>query len=303
MKVPRAEGEEVRRELTQQKLLNYKARIKSDDGFVYIPLKRRIKGSEIGSFKVMERRDMKDLMRFIPSYDVVGDIAIIKDGDGKIGDAILAVHKNIKVVARQTSTTKGSFRTKDYKIVAGEYRTETVHREYGCKYALDIQKVYFNPRLSTERARVASLIKNNETVIDMFAGVGSFTVQIAKKAQKVIAIDINPDAIRYLWRNIALNALKNVEVLHGDVRIFASRLRNCADRIIMNLPLSANEFLGDAFAMIKRGGVIHYYTIHDEEAITEVAEDKGSRIHVLNKRKVKTYAPHKYTMVIDAAVA
>lgn len=304
VKVRKELGERVRKELVGLECLDNRLKPRSDEDFVYLPVKEGDIPYETMEIAFEERKSVE----LTSSYDVVGDIAIIKEDLG--GDAILSAQKNIKVVVKQASAVEGLFRRRKFHIVAGERRTETVHREYGCFYALDIEKVYFNPRLSTERGRVAGLVKKDETVVDMFAGAGFFSIQVAKRAKNVIAIDINPYAIEYLKRNIRLNRIGNIDVLEGDVRSFTKILKNRANRIIMNLPHNAHEFLGDAIAIIKDGGTIHYYDICDEPdpfgdaiaSIKDVTDDRGVEVRVLNERNVKTYAPHRHNVVIDAMI-
>jgi tRNA (guanine37-N1)-methyltransferase len=208
-----------------------------------------------------------------------------------------------------------------------------VHREHDCRFKLDLEKVYFNPRLGGERARVAVQVARSgkpEEIIDMFAGVGPFAIQIAKRAppSHVTAIDLNPEAIRYLTENIRLNRVQNVTPVEGDIRAVYHRFPETADRLIMNLPKSAHLFLREALSMLKPdGGIIHFYDL--ESAYPEEGEEKRDSVeNVLEKakerllttlqelscevqissvelreaRKVKAYAPYAYIVGIDTIV-
>ena len=167
-----------------------------------------------------ERQEKKpvpeDLLGFSPAYEVIGDIALLEDPDldtrkaSKIADALLRSHSNIKTVLKPLTPVIGEFRVRKFEIVAGEPTTETIHREYGCRYKVDLARAYFTPRLSTERSRILSRVKEGDTVVDMFAGVGPYSILIAKskKPLKVVAIDKNPDAVHYLRENIILNLQK-----------------------------------------------------------------------------------------------
>ncbi|MDY6965563.1 MAG: class I SAM-dependent methyltransferase family protein [Halobacteriota archaeon] len=327
IKVPRRSGESARRASIDADLLNIDLRVISDGEFIYLPLKRRPEKdemeqigqaaslSEISERKFEEvegRRTLQQILGFKPSFEMIGDIAILNPDVcpdfRSSAEAILSAHKNIKVVVRPITPVQGTFRVKNFEIISGEDRTETVHREYGCSYALDLQKVYFSPRLSTERSRVADQVKVGESVVDMFAGVGSFTIQVAKKAGKVIAIDINPEAINLLRKNLELNHIINVDVMQGDVRDFSQDLKGLADRIIMNLPHTAHEFLPDAVLMLKDTGILHYYDIRHEDdlfddALKAIKDAAGSfRVSIYNKRKIRSYAPHKYNIAIDVKI-
>ena len=171
----------------------------------------------------------------------------------KIADALLRTQPNIKTVLKPLTPVIGEFRVREFEVVAGEPRTETIHREYGCRYKVDLARAYFTPRLSTERSRILSWIKEGDTVVDMFAGVGPYSILLAKskKPSKVIAIDKNPDAVHYLKENITLNSAKNIEAIEGDAREEAKKFAGTADHVIMNLPHNAHEFLDSAVLLTK----------------------------------------------------
>ncbi|MGB2841025.1 MAG: class I SAM-dependent methyltransferase family protein [Halobacteriota archaeon] len=349
VKAEKRRGEEIRRALKELELLRTDARIISNDDFIYLPLIRALKEAEkreIGAaelltreFEVLERRrSIEDIIGLKPSYEIIGDLAVLTDviteeNEQLIAHAILSLHKNIKVVAKRISPVEGVFRKRKMKIIAGENRTETLHKENGCKYKLDLGKVYFNPRLASERNRVAAQVRGNkEEIIDMFAGVGSFSIQVAKRARQshVTAIDVNPDAILYLRENIRLNGVKNVEAIEGDVREIYVKFRNKADRIIMNLPKSAYSFIREALSMLNpQGGIIHFYDVESsysdvssdekrkslETAINKAKERLAAKVkeaceqekfyfqlEIQEARKVKPYAPYAYIIGIDAKV-
>jgi tRNA (guanine37-N1)-methyltransferase len=196
-------------------------------------------------------------------------------------------------------------------FIAGENKQETIYRENGCRYLLDVLNVYFTPRLSTERMRIAGQITNGEKIVDMFAGIGPFSILIAKRfpLAHVIAIDKNPVAIKYLRENAKLNKLKNIEIKEGDAREEVMRISD-ADHIIMNLPHSAMEFIDAALGIIKSGGVIHFYAISHEDdlfngifkVIDEHARCAGLRVISLDQRIVRPYAPYQYNVCIDLRV-
>jgi len=209
----------------------------------------------------------EDLRKRLPrAFDIVGDICIIKLPDDLIslrrdvGAAILKAYKHVKVVCMDKGV-RGEQRVRDVEVIAGENRTETEHRENGCRYRLDVAQVYFSPRLSSERARIVSLVKENEKVWDMFCGAGPFSIPVAKAAREVYASDINGAAVRYLKENMRLNRVSNINTFNGDAR-FAFKDQKF-DRIIMNLPHSAMDFLDCAFERCDYC-TIHLYAICDE---------------------------------------
>jgi tRNA (guanine37-N1)-methyltransferase len=330
IKIPKKKGEPVRRILLELEALDKSLKISSDETYLYLPLTRELPQNELEilpeeakvidyDFELQQRKHVpEDLLGFNPSYEVIGDIALLEDPDldkekaSKIADALLQTQPNIKTVLKPLTPVIGEFRTREFELIAGEPKTETVHREYGCRYKVDLARAYFTPRLSTERARILSWIKEGETVVDMFAGVGPYSILLAKskKPSKVIAIDKNPDAVHYLKENIILNSVKNIEAIEGDAREEAKKFAGTADHVIMNLPHNAYKFIDSAVLLTKPGGIIHYYGITPEDdlfessikLIEEAAERAGRHIEVLEKRIVRSYAPYQYNICIEVRI-
>jgi tRNA (guanine37-N1)-methyltransferase len=273
--------------------------------------------------QILEKKLPPHLRAILPhALDVIGDIAIIeippelKTYERLIGEAILAAHKNVHTVLAKVGAVSGTYRLREFEIIAGEKKTTTVHKEYGCQYRVDVAKAYFSPRLSHEHKRVASLVQKGETVVDLFAGVGPFSVLIAKNNAdiKVYSVDINPEAIGYLKKNIRLNQVESrVIPLLGDARqVIEDRLSGVADRVIMNLPEKANEFIDVACRAVKpSGGVIHYYafsrlpdTLEDaQQRFSEAVEKTGRTLDVfLTAKTIRETAPYEWQIVLDAKI-
>jgi len=256
------------------------------------------------------------------SLSTVGDIAIVEipdelsGFDEQIGNAVLAVNPNVKTVLKKASSIQGIYRTREFRVVAGENRTTTIHREYGCNFHVDLSKVYFNPRLGYERSRISRLVSEGEMILDMFAGVGPFSIHIARRVKnvKVIAVDINPAAIEYLRRNIEANRVQDrVLPVLGDVeRMVQEKLEGKVDRVIMNLPGSSEKYISIACrALGVQGGIVHYYRFSGgDRAIEEVEEnfvkgvkEAGRRVEeVVIARKVVATAPREWQIGLDARV-
>jgi len=195
----------------------------------------------------------EELSKVSNSFDVVGDIAIIKlrptsqVNAQTTAKAIMSNHRSVKTVLLQASPVSGNLRLRRLTHLAGENKTSTVHREFGCLFSVDVVKCYFSPRLSHERMRIARIIEPNETVVNMFAGVGCFSIIIAKHASpaKLFSIDVNPASIQFMQENIRLNRVYGkVTPLLGDSKeIVNSRLQRVADRVLMPLPEKALEYL------------------------------------------------------------
>jgi len=255
------------------------------------------------------------------SFDIVGDIAILRipkalESRGEmIADAVMQVNKHVKTVLCQVSPVSGEYRLRELRWLRGEKRTETVHKEHGCLFKVDLAKCYFSPRLLYERMRIAKQVKPGEVIVNMFSGVGCFSIIIAKhsKAGKVYSIDINPDAVKYMQMNIALNKVEDiVEAIEGNSRdVILNRLKGIADRVLMPLPEKAYEYLSYALMALKQGGgIIHYYDFEHasrgENPLAKITEkvswklsDMKVDFNVAFARIVRSVGPRWYRVVLD----
>ncbi|RLI41597.1 class I SAM-dependent methyltransferase family protein [Candidatus Bathyarchaeota archaeon] len=266
----------------------------------------------------------EELALLYKSYDIIGDIAIIripkslKPRSEIIADAIMQTHKRVKTVLRQVSPISGDLRLRKLEWVKGERKTETFHKEFGCVFKVDLERCYFSPRLSYERMRIAKLVKPNEVIVNMFAGVGCYSIVIAKhsEAKKIFSIDINPIAVRYMRENIEINKVgARVFPLEGDAKkVVEEKLQNVADRVLMPLPEKAYEYLDSAVLALKpSGGWISYYDFEharkDENPVEKIKRKTSKKLESLNVifempfgRVVRTTGPNWYQVVIDIEV-
>ncbi len=323
LKVSRENGEKIRRFLVETSEFDRSRKIFSDETHVYLPVldmdgKSIAKLRKIAQFELVqinfqqEKRVLcpEDLLGFRPSFEVVGDIAMVEDNDAeRVAFALMSTSKSIKTVISPISGVEGEFRTRRFRHVAGEAGTVTVHKEHGLRYRVDLQGAYFTPRLGTDRLRIAGLVRPGDEVLDMFAGVGPFALLLAKRGAAVVAMDKNPVAVKYLRENALLNKIKHIEILEGDGAELALRYENRADHVIMNLPHSASAFLIPAMRAAKPGGIVHYYCIapeddlyRDEALIRKAAEEISAEVEVLYRNIVRSYAPHRSNVVIDFRV-
>lgn len=309
-------GEQTRRELIERGVVDKNLKIRTENDDLLIPVLKHIEGYEIGigDFEeIIIERSPAEILGFSPAYEHIGDIAIIDRQQAQAHRVaqVLLKQNRIKTVLQAETSVTGEYRTRSVSILAGEKRTRTLYRENKCRYLIDLSRVYFTPRLSTERARIADKINDGEIVVDMFAGVGPFSILIAKRYPRahVIAIDKNPDAIRYLKENVKLNKVENIKIIDRDARDAVKEISG-ADHVIMNLPHSAIEFLDAAFGVLKNGGIIHFYAIAHEndlfdgilKRIEAVAGLSGLQIVPLDKRIVRPYAPYQFNICIDFQV-
>ena len=225
------------------------------------------------------------------------------------------IHREVKSVWRQANPVSGEYRLRSLQFVLGEKTTETVYREHGCAYKTDLRKTYFSPRLSYERLRIARQVKRGETILNMFAGVGCYSISIAKHSepQKVISVDVNPYAFHYLKENILLNRTeKTVVAIQGDAKkVTENMLRQVADRILMPLPEKAYDYLDVALLALKpSGGWIHYYDFEyakkREDTVKKVEKKASEKLRTLCSsfdvtfgRTVRPIGPHWFQVVLD----
>ena len=263
---------------------------------------------------ILSEKEIEDLFC---AFDQVGDIIILKIPDSlvpkkkTIGKVLLEKVKTAKSVFYQSSPVSGNFRTRKLELLAGEDKTETEYKEHGCRFKVDVEKAFFSPRLSTERDRIANLIKDGETVINMFGGVGMFSIIAAKKKKCVVYnIDINPSATKLCEQNIKLNKLVGkVESLTGDAaKIIEGQLSGKGDRVLMLLPEKSDEFLDAAIKAAKKNGIIHYYChIHSDKKneVGRIAKEHfldvmKIKTEVLGSKIVRPVGPRFYQAVVDA---
>ncbi|MGQ0796870.1 MAG: class I SAM-dependent methyltransferase [Methanobacteriota archaeon] len=327
--VPREEGEEVRGALRARGDLLDHLRIGRDGDSLLLPTSRRV---DIG-FPVREAdfaegfspvRSYRELVRIpdglrplLPrAFDVIGDIAVLKIPQEleahrtEIGRAILSWNPRLRVVAHDRGVF-GDRRVRQIEVVAGEGRTTTVHVEFGLRYHVDVARAYFSPRLGTERKRVAGLIPSGETVLDPFAGVGPYAILIARRtrAARVIASDANPDAVALLRANVAANRADRVEVREGDARM-VMRSAGPVDRVILDLPHSAMDFVPDALRALRPHGTLHAYGIVQKaeredraDELRHLSEREARRVESMHLHDVRAYSPSQHHVAFDVTVA
>jgi len=315
--VPRPKGEAVRKKLLELGALDRQLEIRADAHSLILPLlrpvelgyeMRRVEFKELPGpppdFRTIAKVPEKLRGQIPGSFDVLGHLAILKlppalERYGKaVGQAILKTHASLRTVCVDRGV-RGPRRLRELTVLAGESDTKTVYREHGLLYELDVSKVFFSPRLATERLRVASQVQPGEVVLDMFCGAGPFAMLIAKRArpERVYALDANPDAIEALQHNLQLNHLTSVEPRVGDARELVPTLPK-VDRAIMNLPHAAFDYFPLGLRALKAAGHLHYYEVLErtgvevrEAALHSVAEGQGAELQVLVRHPVKSYSP------------
>jgi len=338
--VAREAGETARTALAAAGALDDDHEIAVEDDRIYIPVTDADAAAdavgaldydtEITTYDLPVRQDIQtpaDILGFDPSVERIGDIVIIDEDDPDrataIAEAVIDADLPARSVLNRASKIKGKLRVRDWEVVAVDNSataedpnaaadsklspTETVHREYGHAFCLDLAAVYFSPRLATERHRVVEQIKPDEQVFDMFAGVGPFAIPAASRGASVVAVDLNETAVEYCRENTRRNGVADaVTTVAGDVRGVADDYGGWADRLLMNLPHSADAFVATAVELAGEECLLHYYDIQHEddpfgpgiEAIKAAAEPAYS-VSVETEHVVRSYAPHELNVCLD----
>jgi len=336
-KVKKVDAEKIKQLLLEKKYLHKNYGIIKEKEHILFPItdsgaeelsgEKKVEGVDVveaEGIKKEERYNFLDLLKkVIPekelceltkSFDIVGDIAIIQVPKGKerferiIADAILKTNKNVKVVLKRADVHQGEFRTQKMEWLAGEKRKETIHKENGVKIMLNVEKVYYSPRLSTERMRIAKQVKPGEDVLVMFSGCAPFCCVIAKnsKAKSVFGIEKNKVGHDYGIKNIIINKLKNIYLINGDVKEVAPRIEKRFDRIVMPLPKSAGDFLEYAFMLSKKIAIIHFYDFQregefqkSEEKILAKCRELGRKCEIIRTVSCGAYSPRVFRICVD----
>lgn len=330
VKVMARDGEATRRTLARLGLLDHGRKIGRIEDFLLIPVtKKSIKGFTVVKAK-LEKREKKtlenissalkgtltkeELGRVSKSFDVIGSVAVLEIGlsaekEKLAAEAMLKAFPAIKSVCKKAGAIEDEYRVRPIKVLAGN-GTETIYTEHGCRMKLDVARVYFSPRLSTERLRVAKQVRPGEKVLVMFAGVGPYALLIARQqpSARVWAVEKNPAGVKYLKENIGLNKLEGrVEAFLGDVREVVPKLGMKFDRIAMPLPKGAGDFLDVAFEAAKDGGIVHFYGFGSAgsdavKTIEEAAKRAGIKLKILASKTCGEIGPKTYRLVVDAQI-
>lgn len=268
--------------------------------------------------KKLETKLTEKELNLLPrSYQIVGRILLLKlkpellKHRKLIGAAILELLPYLQTVCLQKRIFSIE-RKPNIEAIAGKKSFLSIHKENGCLFEIDVSKSMFSKGNKEEKMRLAKSVAQNETIVDMFAGIGYWTIPMAKlsKAKNIFAIDINPEAVKFLERNAFLNNMsEKIEILNGNCADFAGLLENTADRIIMGYLFETEKFLPAALKMAKNSCIIHFHRNVEMEKIeqlkkriSETAEKSGCEIQVISVRKVKSYAPKIWHVVMDLKV-
>jgi len=334
IKVVLGDAQKVKEKLANKGLIDNDRMIVKQDKSIIFPIiseakaKKIIKNAKIvianfkkkkerKSFKeaVKKKLTKKELEKLKTSFDVVGTIAILevsKELEKKeklLAETLMEINPGIRTVLKKIGSHGGVFRTQKMNFLAGEDTRETVQRENGVSIKINVETVYFSARLSTERKRIAEVVRPGEKVLVMFSGAAPYVCVIAKKSKvkEVVGIEINPEGHKYGLENLKLNKITNARLYCGDVKKIVPKLNVIFDRILMPLPKSAEEFLDVALSFSKKGTVIHFYDFLLEEDIPKKSVEKmgkackkaGMDFRVLHWNKCGQNNRRSYRICVD----
>ncbi len=272
--------------------------------------------------RIAERILSEDEAKYVVKrFDIIGDIAVIKvphqieHKKHLIAQELLKEIPYVKVVLRKKSNITGDYRLMELEWLAGEKRFRTIHREHGCIFHVDLSKVFFTPRLSSERIRIARMVRSGEVIVNMFAGVGTFSIVIARHARpaKIYSIDLNPNAYELMKANIKANRVEDIVVpILGDAaQVIEGSLTDAANRVLMPLPELTLKYLKYAVKALKNGcGYIHPYEFircmkgeNPVEKVSKIYSNEldrlGVKYEIFSGRVVGEVAPRKFRVVLD----
>ena len=324
VRVREEEAETVRQKLLSEGTIDKTRKLVRKGGFIEIPVKDlavefNVIEQEEPEFYISKKTLCSTLYmpehekKLLPSgWQLLGDVIIItlreelETWKKDIAKALLSMYPGSRTVLLDRGIS-GQMRQPEREIIAGE-KTETIHRENGCQFKLDAMRIMYSQGNLSERKRMSRLGKG-EIVVDMFAGIGYFSIPMAvhSKPEKIIAIEINPVSSGYLRENIRLNRVENIiEPVEGNCSVVTPR--GIADRVIMGY-LDAHQYIEHGICALVPGGVLHFHEAVPEAVeqrpagrIVEAAEKLGRNVEIIEERRIKKYSPGVWHVVVDAKI-
>ncbi len=275
----------------------------------------------------MEKKKENNKEKKIRSFDLLGNTALVRFPENfsipdkkKFALDLMKKQKSVRTVLEKVGEIKGRLRKLSTNFIAGENTKEILYKENNCVFKFNIDKTYFSSRLSNERKEISSLIKPNEIVLVMFAGVAPFSIVMAKnsKAKKIYSNELNKEANKYALINIKLNKLENkIVLIPGDIKkvtekiikktqINQEKIPISFDVIVMPRPQLKDSFLEQAFKLSKKGTRIYYYDFckqdEKEKIINKIKSEANKfkkKIEILNVKNAGEIAPYKIRIRVD----
>lgn len=338
LRVNRKKAEELRQELSSLGLLDGSRKFKADENHVEIPV-IGFEGIDLGNWdaiaieqeepekraevydpfkKIVRSLEIPDtLVGLLPrKWELLGDILILKLEDGlrEIESEVARAYADVlgaKTVLEDVGGIAEEFRKPQVRLILGE-QTETVHKENGVLYKLDAKEVMFSSGNIDERIRMATICERDEIVVDMFAGIGYFSIPMAvhSKPAEIYSVEINPVAFGYLCENVILNDVGEIvcPILGNCLDVAPERL---ATRVVMGYLSSGEKYMPKAMKVVGEEGIIHYHEACPNELLPDraarmvekVAKEERRKVEILNQITIKSYAPGVSHLVLDIHVS
>lgn len=293
VRVQKVEGERRRQELIAGDTLDRTLRPRPEGSDLLIPVTGSPPGTERALFEEIQAPPT------LPRHEQVGGIAIMQENDVSGAEEILKGRPSTHTVLYSDGAVEGEFRTRSFITLAGIRTTRTTISEYGHRLTIDLSHAYFSSRLATERQRIRNSVQKGEVICDMFCGVGPFPIILADRASWILACDKNPSAIHLLRENISTNHIRNVLPMLGDARRLGELFPWTFDRVLMNLPMIAIDFLPIADQITKPGGTIHLYALQESEGEFKGRIQSAIPGCTINERFLRSYSAGRWHAVYD----
>ncbi len=246
------------------------------------------------------------------SFDAIGAVAIMEHGTKQSAKSFLSRHPFFISVYRKTGIHHGKYRVQKLTLLAGKRTVITEHKESGLRMRVNVAKTYFSPRLSSERLRIARLVKPGEKILVLFGGVAPYALVLAKHtfASHITSVELNPVAHKQAQENLTLNKLNHkITVIKADAKSWCLRTKERFDRVIMPLPLTGATFIPAALRVCKSKATVHFYTFAHDTAFTSAADPLVPACVRAKKQctvqrivRVGQSSPHVYRVSVDALI-
>jgi tRNA (guanine37-N1)-methyltransferase len=331
IKVPLKNAEKIKNLLIENNLLDFNRKIDRNKEFIFFPIldqkNKLLKKYEIikhnlpkkepkqnAKQKLFSLLNKDEITNLKTAFDIIGNIAIIEVDDNliqkekTIAQAILDTHKNIKTIVKKSGIHDGQFRTQKTIHLLGQKNKISLHKENNIILKVDVDNVYFSPRLATERKRIMQQIRKNEKILVMFSGIAPYPIVLSKNtnADSILGIELNPKAHKLALENLKLNKTKNIILINDDVNKIIPILNDKFDRILMPLPKTADDFLDSALKVSKKGTIIHFYDFLREDNFKEAydkidlaCKNNYFEYKIISTNKCGQHAPYTFRICVD----